>query len=69
MPDERRYLQSKFKKKNCNPKFEESYVFQVLRALDMAFSLFKIQAIFLCNRQQVYMKLYFSKSVSDHSLT
>ncbi|XP_033742643.1 synaptotagmin-15-like isoform X1 [Pecten maximus] len=29
MPDERRYLQSKFKKKTCNPKFEESYVFQV----------------------------------------
>ncbi|KAJ8318813.1 hypothetical protein KUTeg_003904 [Tegillarca granosa] len=29
IPDERRYLQSKFKKKTCNPKFEESYVFQV----------------------------------------
>ncbi|KAK3579479.1 hypothetical protein CHS0354_028292 [Potamilus streckersoni] len=29
MPDERRYLQSKFKKKTCNPKFEESYIFQV----------------------------------------
>ncbi|XP_041363619.1 synaptotagmin-15-like [Gigantopelta aegis] len=29
MPDERRYLQSKFRKKTCNPKFEESYVFQV----------------------------------------
>lgn len=29
MPDERRYLQSKFKKKTCSPKFEESYVFQV----------------------------------------
>ena len=29
MPDERRYLQSKFKKKTNNPKFEESYVFQV----------------------------------------
>nr|XP_022315982.1 synaptotagmin-15-like isoform X2 [Crassostrea virginica]XP_022319655.1 synaptotagmin-15-like isoform X2 [Crassostrea virginica] len=29
MPDERRYLQSKFKKKTCNPKFEESFVFQV----------------------------------------
>lgn len=29
MPDERRYLQSKLRKKTCNPKFEESYVFQV----------------------------------------
>ena len=29
MPDERRYLQTKFKKKTCNPKFEESFVFQV----------------------------------------
>ena len=29
MPDERRYLQSKLKKKTCHPKFEESYVFQV----------------------------------------
>lgn len=29
MPDERRYLQSKFKKKTTNPKFEESFVFQV----------------------------------------
>ncbi|KAL4239872.1 calcium ion-regulated exocytosis of neurotransmitter [Mactra antiquata] len=29
MPDERRYLQSRFKKKTCCPKFEESYVFQV----------------------------------------
>ncbi|XP_074647525.1 synaptotagmin-15B-like isoform X2 [Tubulanus polymorphus] len=29
MPDERRYLQSKFRKKTVNPKFEESFVFQV----------------------------------------
>ncbi|CAI9735089.1 synaptotagmin-15-like isoform X1 [Octopus vulgaris] len=29
MPDERRYLQSKLRKKTCNPKFEESYIFQV----------------------------------------
>ena len=33
MPDERRYLQSKFRKKTCNPKFEESYVFQVRKRL------------------------------------
>ncbi|XP_052266141.1 synaptotagmin-15-like isoform X2 [Dreissena polymorpha] len=29
MPDDRRFLQSKFKKKTCNPTFDESYVFQV----------------------------------------
>uniref|UniRef100_X1YW52 C2 domain-containing protein n=2 Tax=Capitella teleta TaxID=283909 RepID=X1YW52_CAPTE len=29
VPDDRRYLQSKFKKKTTNPKFEESFVFQV----------------------------------------
>ncbi|XP_013399810.1 synaptotagmin-15 isoform X2 [Lingula anatina] len=29
MPDERRYMQSKSKRKTCNPNFEESYVFQV----------------------------------------
>lgn len=29
MPDERRYLQTKPKKKICNPKFEERFVFQV----------------------------------------
>ncbi|XP_064640032.1 synaptotagmin-15-like isoform X2 [Lineus longissimus] len=29
MPDERRYLQSKSRKKTTNPKFEESFVFQV----------------------------------------
>ncbi|ESO89388.1 synaptotagmin 15b [Lottia gigantea] len=35
IPDERRYLQSKFRKKTCNPKFEESFVFQVsLRSVE-----------------------------------
>jgi hypothetical protein len=29
MPDERRYLQSKQKKKTCNPYFDETFVFQV----------------------------------------
>lgn len=29
MPDERRYLQSKQKKKTCNPRFEETFVFQI----------------------------------------
>lgn len=29
IPDERRYLQSKTKKKNCNPKFDETFVFQI----------------------------------------
>lgn len=29
MPDERRYLQTKFKKKTCNPVFDETYIFQV----------------------------------------
>ncbi|XP_064457862.1 synaptotagmin-15-like [Ornithodoros turicata] len=29
MPDERRYLQTKCKKKTCNPIFDESYVFQI----------------------------------------
>lgn len=35
MPDERRYLQSKQKRKTCNPKFDESFVFQIsLRAFE-----------------------------------
>ncbi|XP_022648835.1 synaptotagmin-15-like [Varroa destructor] len=29
MPDERRYLQTKFNKKTCNPVFDETYVFQL----------------------------------------
>lgn len=29
IPDERRYLQSKLKKKTCNPFFDEKFVFQV----------------------------------------
>lgn len=29
LPDERRYLQSKQKKKTCNPYFDETLVFQV----------------------------------------
>lgn len=29
LPDERRYVQSKMKKKTCNPKFEENFVFQI----------------------------------------
>ncbi|XP_022245068.1 synaptotagmin-15-like isoform X3 [Limulus polyphemus] len=29
LPDERRYLQTKIKKKTCNPKFEENFVFQI----------------------------------------
>ncbi|CAN7977194.1 unnamed protein product, partial [Ixodes persulcatus] len=28
LPDERRYQQTKFKKKTCNPVFDESYIFQ-----------------------------------------
>jgi len=31
LPDERRYLQSKFKKKTSNPRFDESFVFQVIK--------------------------------------
>ena len=30
LPDERRYQQSKVKKKSCNPFFDETFVFQVL---------------------------------------
>ncbi|RWS02351.1 synaptotagmin-15-like protein, partial [Dinothrombium tinctorium] len=29
LPEERRYVQSKIKKKTCNPKFDETFVFQV----------------------------------------
>lgn len=29
LPDERRYLQSKMKKKTCNPFFDETFIFQV----------------------------------------
>ncbi|KAF8796403.1 Synaptotagmin-15 like protein [Argiope bruennichi] len=29
LPDERRYIQSKMKKKTCNPKFEENFIFQM----------------------------------------
>ncbi|XP_077536199.1 synaptotagmin-15-like [Haemaphysalis longicornis] len=29
LPDERRYQQTKFKKKTCNPVFEETYIFQI----------------------------------------
>lgn len=29
LPDERRYQQTKFKKKTCNPVFDESYIFQI----------------------------------------
>ncbi|KAH7977898.1 hypothetical protein HPB49_003870 [Dermacentor silvarum] len=28
LPDERRYQQTKFKKKTCNPVFDETYIFQ-----------------------------------------
>lgn len=30
LPDERRYLQSKTKRKTLNPQFDENFVFQVL---------------------------------------
>lgn len=33
MPDERRYLQSKQKKKTCNPSFDETLVFQVRKSI------------------------------------
>lgn len=29
LPDERRYQQTKFKKKTCNPVFDETYIFQI----------------------------------------
>lgn len=29
LPDERRYLQSKIKRKNLNPQFDENFIFQV----------------------------------------
>lgn len=29
LPDERRFLQSKTKRKTCNPQFDENFVFQV----------------------------------------
>lgn len=29
LPDERRYVQTKTKKKTCNPKFEENFIFQI----------------------------------------
>lgn len=34
LPDERRYLQSKTKRKNLNPQFDEDFVFQVSIAED-----------------------------------
>lgn len=30
LPDERRFLQSKTKRKTCNPQFDENFIFQVL---------------------------------------
>lgn len=30
MPDERRFLQSKTKRKTCSPQFDENFIFQVL---------------------------------------
>nr|CAI5843505.1 unnamed protein product [Callosobruchus analis] len=44
MPDERRYLQSKQKKKTCNPYFDETLVFQV-SAKDMADHTLKLTVI------------------------
>ncbi|XP_076365553.1 synaptotagmin-15-like [Tachypleus tridentatus] len=44
LPDDRRYLQTKVKKKTCNPKFEEQFIFQVpVRAIEertLKFSVF-----------------------------
>ncbi|KAJ8916809.1 hypothetical protein NQ315_005816 [Exocentrus adspersus] len=44
MPDERRYLQSKQKKKTCNPYFDETLVFQV-SAKDMSDHTLKLTVI------------------------
>lgn len=44
MPDERRYLQSKQKKKTCNPYFDETLVFQV-SAKDMSDHILKLTVI------------------------
>ncbi|GJQ80100.1 putative C2 domain protein [Trypoxylus dichotomus] len=44
MPDERRYLQSKPKKKTCNPYFDETLVFQV-SAKDMSDHTLKLTVI------------------------
>ncbi|KAI4456445.1 synaptotagmin [Holotrichia oblita] len=44
MPDERRYLQSKPKKKTCNPYFDETLVFQV-SAKDMSDHILKLTLI------------------------
>ncbi|XP_066153090.1 synaptotagmin-15-like isoform X1 [Euwallacea fornicatus] len=44
MPDERRYLQSKQKKKTCNPYFDETLVFQVSQK-DMADHILKLTVI------------------------
>lgn len=39
MPDERRYLQSKQRKKTCNPYFDETLVFQVNSVITISFGL------------------------------
>ncbi|XP_015838078.1 synaptotagmin-15 isoform X1 [Tribolium castaneum] len=44
MPDERRYLQSKQKKKTCNPYFDETLVFQVSQK-DMSDHILKLTVI------------------------
>ncbi|XP_071052260.1 synaptotagmin-15-like isoform X2 [Onthophagus taurus] len=44
LPDERRYLQSKQKKKTCNPYFDETLVFQV-SAKDMSDHILKLTVI------------------------
>ncbi|KAJ3644734.1 hypothetical protein Zmor_022441 [Zophobas morio] len=44
MPDERRYLQSKQKKKTCNPYFDETLVFQVSQR-DMSDHILKLTVI------------------------
>ena len=59
MPDERRYLQSKFKKKTCNPKFEESYVFQVITyrtCMSVIYMLFTIMQF----GNNIYLFIYHS---------
>ncbi|ESO05706.1 synaptotagmin 15a [Helobdella robusta] len=46
LPDEKRHLQSQFKKKNCNPKFDENFVFQVslrnLKERSLKFTVFDV---------------------------
>lgn len=35
MPDERRWVQAKFKKKTCDPRFNENFAFQVSNSVEL----------------------------------